>query len=101
MQTQDSTAKESKPEESRPKDLKLADEKTPALPRTNKLGKTSCQDKKKEYFKKKRDWKNSTLAIGDNAIEGEKKQNNWGNRKCYNCQKKGHFARNYSEPSKN
>ena len=101
VQTQGSTAKESKPEESRPKELKLANEKTPAPPRTNEPRKTSRQDKKKEYLKKKRDRKNSIPAIGDNAIKGEKKQSNRGNRKCYNCQKKGHFARNYLELPKN
>ena len=53
VQTQGSTAKKSKPEESMLKDLKPANRKTPALPRTDKLGKTSYQDMKKEYFKKK------------------------------------------------
>ena len=76
VQTQGSTAKESKPKESRLKDSKLANGKTPALPRTNEPGKTSRQDKKKEYLKKKRDRKNSTPATKDNAIEGEKKRNN-------------------------
>ena len=53
MQIQGSIAKKSKFEESRPKDLKLANKTTPTLPCTNKPRKTSCQDKKKEYFKKK------------------------------------------------
>ena len=53
VQTQGSTVKESKPEQSRPKDLKPANRKTPAPPRTDEPGKTSRQDKKKEYFKKK------------------------------------------------
>ena len=88
MQTQGSTIKESKPKESKPKDLKPANRKTFAPPHTNKLGKTSCQDKKKEYFKKKQNRKNSTPATGDNAIKGEKKQNNWDNKKYYNCQKR-------------
>ena len=87
-------------EESRPKNSKPANGKTPTLSHTNKLGKTFCQDKKKKYFKKKRDQKNSTLAIGDNAIEDEKKQNNQGNGKCYNWQKKSHFARKLPETSK-
>ena len=101
MQTQGLTAKEPKPEESRPKNLKPANKKTPAPPRTNKPGKTSYQNKKKEYFKKKWDRKNSTLAIGDNAIENKKKRNDRGDKKCYNCLKKGYFTRNCSEPSKN
>ena len=101
VQTQGLTAKESKPKESRPKDLKPANGKTPAPPRTNEPEKTSRQDKKKEYLKKKRDRKNSTLATGNNAIENEKKRNNQGDKKCYNYQKKGHFARNCPEPPKN
>ena len=100
MQTQDLTAKESKPKESRPKDLKPADGKTLAPLRTNEPRKTSRQNKKKEYLKKKRDWKNSTPAAKDNAIEGEKKRNNQDNGKCYNCQKKGHFTRNCPESLK-
>ena len=101
VQTQSSTAKESKPKEFRPKDLKPANGKTPALLCTNKSGKISRQDNKKEYFKKKRDRKNSILATENNAIEGEKKWNNWGHGKYYNCQKKRYFARNCLEPSKN
>ena len=84
IQTQVWTAKKSKPKESRLKDLKLANEKNSTLPRIDEPGKISYQDKKKEYFKKKRDRKNSTLAIKNNAIEGEKKRNNQGNEKCYN-----------------
>ena len=101
VQTQGSTAKESKPEKSRPKELKPADGKTLAPPRTNEPKKTSRQNKKKEYLKKKRDRKNSTPATRDNAIEGEKKRNDQSDGKCYNCQKKSHFARNCPEPPKN
>ena len=75
VRTQGLTAKNSKPEESRSKNLKPANGKTPALPCTNELGKISYQDKKKKYFKKKLNWKNSTLTIKDNAIEDEKKRN--------------------------
>ena len=85
VQTQGSTAKESKPEESRPKESKPADGKTPAPPRTNEPGKTSRQDKKKEYLKKNRDRKNPIPATENNTIEDEKKQNNQDNRKYYNC----------------
>ena len=101
VQTQGSTTKISKLKESRSKDLKPANGKTPTLPRTNKPGKISYQDKKKKYLKKKQDRKNSILAIQNNAIEGEKKQNSQGNGKSYNYQKKGHFTRNYPEPLKN
>ena len=76
VQIQGSTAKKSKLKEFKPKDLKLANKKTPALLCCNKSRKTFYQDKKKEYFKKKRDQKNSTPAIEDNVIEGEKKRNN-------------------------
>ena len=100
VQTQDLTAKKSKPKESKPKDLKQADRKTPAPPRTNKPGKTSRQDKKKEYLKKMQDRKNPIPATENNAIEGKKKRNNWGNKKCYNCQKKGRFAWNYPKSPK-
>ena len=78
VQTPGSTAKKSKPKESQPKDLKLTNGKILAPPHTNKPGKTFCQNKKKGYLKKKRDWKNSILAIRNNAIKGEKKWNNWG-----------------------
>ena len=101
VQTQGSTTKKSKPEEFKPKDLKPANGKTPALLHTDEPKKTSYQDKKKKYLKKKRDQKNPTPAIGDNIIEDEKKQNNRGDGKCYNCQKKGHFAKNCPEPPKN
>ena len=76
MQTQGSIAKKYKPKKSRPKDSKLANRKTSTLSRTNELGKTFYQNKKKKYFKKKQDQKNSTPVTKDNIIKGEKKQNN-------------------------
>ena len=55
VQTQGSTGKESKPEESRPKKSKSAEDKNPALlcSESTEPGKTSRTNKKKEYFKKK------------------------------------------------
>ena len=101
VQTQGLTTKESKPKESRPKDSKPVNGKTPAPPRIYEPRKTSRENKKKEYLKKKRDRKNFIPATRDNAIEDEKKRNNRGYGKCYNCQKKGHFAKNCSELPKN
>ena len=106
VQNQETTGKESKPEESKPKESKSAQSRNPAPPQFEftEPGKTSCIDKKKEYFKKKRDQKNNIPATGNNAnvVEvGEKKRNNWGNGKCYNCQKKGHFSKNCLKLSKN
>ena len=53
VQIQGLTTKKFKPEESRTKDLKPVNEKTPAPPRINKSEKTFHQDKKKKYLKKK------------------------------------------------
>ena len=110
VKTQGITSKESKPKEYRPNEAKLAECKNPALPRSEstKFGKTSRTDKKKEYLekkKKKRVQKTNTPATRDNAkvveIGEKKKQDNWGNGRCYNCKKKGHFSRNYLELPKN
>ena len=76
MQIQGSTIKKFKPKESNTKNSKPVNRKTPALLRINKSKKTFYQDKKKEYFKKKRAQKNSILTIKDNTIKGEKKRNN-------------------------
>ena len=89
VQTQVTTGKISKLEKSRLKESKLAEVKNPVALRSKSTEprKISCIDKKKKYFKKKRDWKNNTPAIRDNAnaIEvGEKNWNNRGNKRCYN-----------------
>ena len=73
MQTQILTIKKSKPKKSRPKDLKPANGKTPALSRIDEPRKTSYQNKKKKYLQKKQNWKNFSLATRDNTIKGEKK----------------------------
>ena len=76
VQTQNLTTKKFKPKEFRPKDLKLANKKISTLPHPNKPKKISYQDKKKEYFKKKWNWKNSSPITKDNSIKSEKKRNN-------------------------
>ena len=110
MQTQETTAKKLRTEESRPKEAKQADGKAPVPPRSEftKPGKTSHIDKRREYLekkKKKRDRKNNTPATGDNAnavkIGKKKKQDNRSDGRCYNCQKKGHFLKNCPKPLKN
>ena len=103
VQTQGTTDKESKPEESRSKKAKLAESKNLALPQSESTepDKTSHTDKKREYLKKKkkkRDRKNNILATRDNAnaveVSEKKKRDNRSDKKCYNCQKKSHFLRN-------
>ena len=76
IQTQGTTAKKTRTEESRPKKAKLTDGKVPALPRSNEPAKPNYKKKKREWFKKK---KNSTPAIGDNVIEDQKKKQTPGN----------------------
>ena len=49
VQTQGTTAKKPRTEESRPKEAKQANGKAPALPRSNEPAKPNCQKKKKEY----------------------------------------------------
>lgn len=78
--------------------------KTSALPylKSTEPGKTSCLDKKKEYLiRKKRDQKNSTITARANTIEADKKMRSKQSNKCYNCQKKSHFAKNCPKSSKN
>lgn len=89
IQTQ--RTKESKRKEFKLKNLKLSNEKAFFLscPKFIKFGKIFCQDKKKEYIKKKQNWKNFILATGDNVIEEDEKKRN--NKKCYNCLKRDIF----------
>ena len=106
VQTQGFNIKKSKPKEFRPKNPKLVKGKTSTLfhSKSTKPQKTFYIDKKKEYLKKKRDQKNNIPAIADNANvikRGKKKQNNWDNKRYYNCQKKCHFSKNYLETPKN
>ena len=96
VQTQRIAAKEPRAKEPKPKEAKQANGKAYAPLRSDKPVKPTCQEKKKEYRKKKQDRKNSSPATGNNVIEGKK-----GDEKCYNCRKKGYIARNCPEPSKN
>ena len=48
MQTQGTTAKEPRTEESRPKEAKSTDGKAPALPRSDEPAKPNCEKKKRE-----------------------------------------------------
>ena len=96
MQTQGTTAKKPRTKKLRPKKVKQADGKTPALPCSKEPVKPNCQEKKKQYRMKKQDRKNSSPVTEDNAIEGKK-----GDGKCYNCQKKDYIARNCPELPKN
>ena len=97
MWTQRNTAKEYHSKEPKPKEVKPANGKTPTLLCFDKFVKLNCQEKKKEYWKKKKDQNNFTLAIGDNPTENKKKKDN---KKCYNCLKKGDIAKNCLEPLK-
>ena len=107
VQTQGTTGKESKSEEAKPKELKLAEGKnpTPLRSKSTEPGKSSRIDKRREYFKKKWNRKNNIPVTKDNAntieVGEKKKRDDRGDGSCYNCQKKGHFLKNYSEPPKN
>ena len=96
VQTQETTAKKPCTEESKPKEAKLANDKTPAPPRSDEPAKFYYKNKKREWLKKK---KNSTLAIEDNTIEDKKKRTSGDTNQvtCYNCQKKDHFANKYTK----
>ena len=101
VQTQGTTAKKPCTEEFRPKEAKSADGKALTPPRFDQPVKPNRKKKKRKWLKMKKD---STLAIGDNAIEAQKRKQTPGNISqvtCYNCQKKGHFANKYPEAPKN
>ena len=111
VQTQGSSHKDSpRTKKSRPKKAKQANDKAPVLPRSEstEAKKISHINKRREFLKKKkkkRDRKNNILETGDNAnnveVSEKKKRDNRGDERCYNCQKKGYFARNCLEPLKN
>ena len=100
VQTQRTIAKKPCIKESRPKEAKSTNGKTPALPCSNELSKSNRKKKKWEWLKKKKD---STPATRDNAIEAKKKRtlDNTSQVTSYNCQKNSHFANKCPESPKN
>ena len=101
VQTQGTSAKEPRSEESRPKEAKPAKEKAPALPWTNateslEQGKKDRKDKKRKFWEKTE----QTPATGTNVTNaGSKKK--YPDITCYNCDKKGHYLKSCPEPPKN
>ena len=96
IQTQGTTAKETRTKENKPKKAKQANGMAFAPPQLNDLIKPNHQKKKKKYWKKKQNRKNSSRATEENAIKIKK-----GDGKYYNCQKKGHIGRNCPDSPKN
>ena len=105
MQTQEKSAKG--PEESRTKEAKPAEGKTPVPPRTTAAEsleqvKKDRKDKKRR-FRERKERSEDTPATGNNALDASKKKKK--NRDCdtsrvtcYNCSKKDYFANICTEP---
>ena len=100
VQSQGSNNKDSSHfEEPKPKDPKLA------LPRDNAAAKPAKKedrkDKKKRFWRQRREHtgeqKDQTPATGVNEAAPKKKLK----VRCFNCNKKGHYANNCIKPSKN
>ena len=107
VQTQGTSAKKPRPEESRTKKVKPAKGKAPVPPRTNatESSEQSKKDRKdkKQRFQERRKRSEDTPATGDNAIDVLKKKKKNQDRDIsgvtyYNCNKKGHFANTCTEP---
>ena len=101
VQTQGTSAKEPRPEESRTKEAKPAEGKAPAPPRTNaaesseqvKKDKKDRKDKKRR-FRERRERSEETPATGVNTEAPKKKLK----ARCFTCNKKGHYANECTEP---
>ena len=98
VQTQETSIKEPRPEESKTKEAKQAKRKATAPPWTN-AAESSEQGKKdrknkKWRFREKREWSEETPATGVNTKTPKKKLKTI----CFNCNKKSHYAKEYTEP---
>ena len=98
VQTQATSAKEPRPEESRTKEAKQAKGKAPALPWTNAVesseqGKKDKKDKKRR-FRERRERSEETSATGVNTEAPKKKLKT----RCFNCNKKDHNANECTKP---
>ena len=101
VQTQGTSVKEPRLKESKPKKAKPAKEKAPALSWTNtaeflEQGKKDRKDKKRRFWEKKK----QIPAISTNVTDTRSKKK-YPDITCYNCDKKGHYLKSYSEPPKN
>ena len=103
MQTQGTTAKEPRPKKSKSKDTKAIRVDAVKPSEQDKKDQKDRQDKKRRFWEKREPKK--TPVTGDNAINTSKKGLR---KKCdiskvtyFNCDKKGHYASNYTEPPKN
>ena len=101
MQTQETTAKDSHPEEPKVKEVKLTsswDEKA------NKPSEQACKEKKRKKYPKKRDKKEQPLASTTNTTEIDQKKKKKNQDRdiskimYYNSNKKGHYANIYTKP---
>ena len=101
VQTQRTSTKKLRPEESRIKEAKSAKEKGPALSQTN-MAESSEQSKKdrkdkKRRFGERKEQSEETPATRVNTEAMKKKLKT----RCFNCNKKGHYANECTEPPKN
>ena len=98
VQTQGTSAKKPRPEESRTKEAKQAKGKALAPPRTN-AAEPSEQGKKDGKDKKRRFWEKRTRSEETPATEVNiKVLKKKVKTRCFNCNKKNHYANDYTEP---